>query len=595
MQGKITQLLQQVLHELGLDSLQPSVTPTPDPKHGDYATNIAFQLGKELHISPLEAAEKVKERLSNFNETGIQSVTIAHPGFINFTLTQDVLTTTLDTVVKNGQIKPTTLFGKKIMVEFTDPNPFKEFHIGHLYSNTVGESLSRLFEANGAEVRRVNYQGDVGLHVAKSLWGMQQLKSEMPSDSEDITAKAKFLGKAYAFGATKFEEDDSIKAEAIEINKKIYQSLEKDDPHGEEMTLYKKGREWSLSYFESIYQRLMQRSTDKTFDRYYFESEAGPKGLEIVHEYVKKGVFKESQGAIIFPGEEYGLHSRVFINSLGLPTYEAKELGLAVTKYSEYEFDLSVMVTGNEINEYFKVLLKALSLIRPEIAEKTRHISHGMVRLPTGKMSSRTGDVVTGEWLLDEAKSRALSKIDEVRVVKQENNHIIASVADEHVKATDVNDVAELVGVGAVKYALLRQGIGKDIEFSFDESISFEGNSGPYLQYTYVRTRSILEKAADSTIEGHFDHAVSPEERELLRQILLFPEVIAEAAEKLSPSTVATYLFNLAQLFNLFYQKYPILKEEEGVKSFRLALTIAVGKTLQEGLHLLGVQTPERM
>ncbi len=584
MQGKITQLLEEVLQELGATSLKPSVTPTSDPKHGDYATNIAFQLGKELNISPLEAAEKVKERLNNFNETGIQSVTIAHPGFINFTLTQDALTSTLDTVVKKGQIKPTTLLGKKIMVEFTDPNPFKEFHIGHLYSNTVGESLSRLFEANGAEVKRVNYQGDVGLHVAKSLWGMKQLKGEMPSESDDITAKAKFLGKSYTFGATKFEEDDSIKTEIIEINKRIYQSLEKNDTTGEEMSLYIKGREWSLAYFESIYQRLMQRSTEKAFDRYYFESEAGPKGLEIVHEYVKKDIFRESQGAIIFPGEDYGLHSRVFINSLGLPTYEAKELGLAVTKYSEYEFDQSIMVTGNEINEYFKVLLKALSLIRPEIAEKTRHISHGMVRLPTGKMSSRTGDVVTGEWLLNEANARARIKINEVK-----------GEAGKRVNEGEEDTVSEIVGVGAVKYALLRQGIGKDIEFSFDESISFEGNSGPYLQYTYVRTRSILEKAEKNKIDGNFIHAISPEERELLRQILLFPEVIAEAAEKLSPSTVATYLFNLAQLFNLFYQKNPILKEVEAVKSFRLALTVAVGKTLQEGLALLGVQTPERM
>lgn len=578
MRSQLIIILKEVLSQLDALDIVASVTPIDDPKHGDYSTNSAFHLAKKLGISPIEAAKQLQEKLAAYTEHGIASVAVAGPGFVNITLTNDVLATTLDTVITKGQQYPLSLQNKKIMVEFTDPNPFKQFHIGHLYSNIVGESLSRLFEANGAEVRRVNYQGDIGLHVAKSLWGIQQLSPEMPKEENSLQEKAAFLGKAYALGATRFEEDETVKQEIIAINKKVYAN----DP--EVMPLYEKGKEWSLAYFEVIYKRLMGENNGKAFSRYYFESEAGPTGLEIVREYLQKGIFKESQGAIIFPGEDYGLHARVFINSLGLPTYEAKELGLAVTKYQEYMFDESIMVTGNEINEYFKVLLKALSLIRPEIAEKTKHISHGMVRLPTGKMSSRTGDVITGEWLLSEAHARALAKIEEVKAGDD-----VARISPE-----EKEQIAEAIGVGAVKYALLKQGIGKDIEFSFEESISFEGNSGPYLQYTYVRTRSILEKAGDSDISSQLPASLAQEERELMRLLMLFPEIVEDACLKLSPSHIATYLFELAQAFNVFYQKYPILKEEE-TKSFRLGLTKAVGVTLQQGLLLLGIDTPERM
>lgn len=270
------------------------------------------------------------------------------------------------------------------MIEFTDTNPFKEFHIGHLYSNIVGESLSRLLEAQGANVRRVIYQGDVGMHVAKAVWGfMQNLENKSGQDlvlrianleEKSLHEKIKFLGDAYSYGSRAFE-DDSQAAEQIKVlNKKIY------DKDIEVMPAYNVGREWSLKYFETIYARLGTK-----FDNYYFESEVGPEGSKIVKEYQLKGIFEESDGAIIFPGEKYGLHNRVFINSLGLPTYEAKELGLAPRKYKDFSYDMSVIVTGNEINEYFRVLLKALELIYPDIAVKTKHISHGMVRIPEGK------------------------------------------------------------------------------------------------------------------------------------------------------------------------------------------------------------------
>lgn len=586
MKNELQQLLQQVLHDLDLENLGVVITPTQDPSHGDYATNVAFQAAKKLGVSPMEAGEIISKELRAKGGEQFANIEVAAPGFINFTLSSKSLLGSLQS--EHKKLVSPTLDGSKIMIEFTDPNPFKEFHIGHLYSNIVGESISRILEANGAEVRRVCYQGDVGLHVAKALWGLQQKMSGEGLKVEALEAKslderAQFLGQSYALGATKYEESDSAKQEIIKINKMVY------DKDTEIMPLYEKGRQWSLEYFETIYARLGTRFVD-----YYFESEAGPRGVDLVRQY-KDTVFEESNGAVIFPGEKYGLHTRVFINSLGLPTYEAKELGLAVTKYEDYAFDSSIVITGNEIDEYFRVLLKALSLIQPEIAAKMKHLSHGMVRLPEGKMSSRTGNVKTGEWLLNEARDRAQAKIEETKGSEEAIGTRVSSV--------DEAEVSEMVGLAAVKWALLRSGIGRDVEFSFDESVSFEGNSGPYLQYTFVRTQSVLSKWR--MVNGKWNpkdyslftinYPLAGEERVLLVLLCQYSDIVTSAAERFSPSDITTYLFELAQAFNLFYQKYPIIKEEEGIRDFRLALTDKVGQTIKDGLYLLGIQSPERM
>jgi len=582
-------LLSERLQSLGISDISVQVIVTDDPSHGDYATNIAFVLAKKLQVSPMEAASILANNLASDMPPILSQVEVAKPGFLNMRLSTEFLLEQLESRLFTSELKilSAAFANQKIMIEFTDPNPFKEFHIGHLYSNIVGESISRLLEAVGAEVKRVNYQGDVGLHVAKSVWGMQQLKAEMPEAASALSEKAKFLGKAYALGSTKYEEDlpagiqVSAKEEITELNKQIY-----DKSNPEVMELYKTGKQWSLDYFETIYQRL-----GTTFWHYYFESEAGPVGVQLVKEYLDKGVFEQSNGAVVFPGEKYGLHTRVFINSLGLPTYEAKELGLAPTKYKDYAYDLSIIITGNEINDYFKVLIKALTVINPNLGQKTKHLSHGMVRLPEGKMSSRTGKVVTGEWLLDEAVERAGSL--EQRAESREEVYSPPS-------ALRLPRLAEMVGVGAIKWALLRSGIGKDVEFSFDDSISFEGNSGPYLQYSYVRSQSVVRKAQKQGIVALANLSalsVEPasEERQLLVYLTRYNDVIVEAAERYSPNIVTTYLFELAKLFNLFYQKYPILKEEGILRDFRLGLTKAVGITIKNGLTLLGIKTPERM
>ncbi len=509
------------------------------PEHGDYSTNIALVLKGGRKLAE-DLALKIKDDM-------VEKVDVAGPGFINIWLKQEFLLGALDSSIK----QETSLSGKKIMVEFTDPNPFKEFHIGHLYSNIVGESICRLLESQGAIVWRVCYQGDVGLHVAKSIWGMQVLSSQLPQESESLSVKAAFLGQAYAYGATKYEEDETSKQEINVLNKRIY------DQDPEVLELYNTGKRWSLEYFDAIYSRL-----GTSFKKHYFESEVGPIGLQFVKDNLAKGIFKESNGAVVFPGEDYGLHTRVFINSLGLPTYEAKELGLAPTKYQDFTYDLSVIITGNEVNDYFKVLLKALEQIEPNLAAVTKHLSHGMVRLPSGKMSSRTGKVLTGEWLMDEAKKHALGLNQDDRV-------------------------AEKVGLAAIKYALLKSSIGIDVEFDFDESVSFNGNSGPYLQYTYARTQSLLRKddGARNVTED-----VTPEETSILRFIYRYPEVVAEATARYAPNLLTNFLYELAQRFNTFYNKHQILGSE-----LRLSLTKSTGEVLQSGLNLLGIVALEQM
>lgn len=532
-------------------------------ENGDFYTNAALVSSKIFKQKPLDIAYKIKDKFESVPNSIVEKVEIVPPGFVNFFLSEQYLVETLAFVKNKGEEfgGSEKLKNKKIMVEYTDPNPFKEFHIGHLYSNIVGESLSRLFESKKANVWRVCYQGDVGLHVAKAIYGMIKLADSFPSDSSPIETKAQFMGKAYAQGTNNYEINDDAKNEINDLNKKLYK---RSDPEINE--LYDKGKKWSLEYFDLIYKRL-----GTSFKKFYFESEAGEVGLNLVRTFQEKGVFEASDGAIIFPGKKFGLHNRVFINSLGLPTYEAKELGLAPTKFADFSYDESVIVTGNEVNEYFRVVLKALSEINPDLAEKTKHISHGMVRLPGGKMSSRTGVVLTGEWLMDEVRGRVQAEFSDID-----------------------DETAEKVGIGAVKYALLKNGIGQDIEFNFKESISLEGNSGPYLQYTYVRTQSLIRKNKKLKIKNKKRSAqylkLKIEELALLRKLVHFPETVDEAQRRLSPNIIALYLFELAQAFNLFYQKHQVLGSE-----FRLELSAAVGQVLKKGLNLLGIETVERM
>lgn len=557
--------------KLDLEKMNFAVEHPDDLLHGDYSTNAALVFSKNLKIKPRELAEKLVVELEKDKPDEVEKIDIAGPGFINFHLKREFFAGEVAKILKEKErFGSNDFFTKKklekVMIEYTDPNPFKEFHIGHLMSNAIGESIARIVEFSGAEVKRVCYQGDVGLHVAKAIWGF--LKSNRKDVGlltiPELTAPK--LGTYYALGAVAYEENQDIKKEIIDMNKKIYS---KEDPDINK--IYKVGREISLDYFDGIYKQLGTK-----FDFFFYESEAGPIGKKLVEENLKKGIFEKSEGAIVFKGdEEKGLHTRVFINSEGLPTYEAKELGLVELKRKKYSYDLSLVVTGNEIKDYFKVLLDAVKKVFPSKDSKGTnilHIPHGMLRLPSGKMSSRTGDVVTALSLISKVQHNLREKFSN--------------------KDSSVDD--EKIAIGAIKYSILRQSSGDDIIFDLDKSISFEGDSGPYLQYSAVRAKSILRKVKEAKAKENTKKY--PAEAFVLEKILYrFPEIIERSAREYEPHYITTYLTELAGLFNNFYANNQIISADDRYSSYKIALTHAFEIVMRNGLDLLGIKVPERM
>lgn len=528
-----------------------SVEVPADKSHGDYSSNVALVLAKKINKNPKELAEEIKNKIKSDLFSRIE---IAGPGFINFFVKDEVFLDGIKKIDKNFG-KNAELKKQKIIIDYTDANLFKEFHIGHLMSNAIGESLSRIFEFEGAEVKRVCYQGDVGMHVAKAIYG----KMENSSLS---------WGKAYALGDEMYRTSAESNEKIIVINKKIYKRSDKSINK-----LYDEGKKQSLKHFAEIYKMLGTK-----FDELIFESLVYDLGKKIVEEGLKSGVFEKGEnGAIIFNGEKYGLHTRVFINSEGLPTYEAKDLGLAEFKYKNYKYSRSLIVTANEQNEYFKVMLEAMKQVLPKLAEKTMHLGHGMLRLPGGKMSSRTGKVIKGDFL-----------------IKQVESLIEQKIKDRDFTDAEKKEIAQKVAVGAIKYSILKQSIGSDIIFDFDKSISFEGDSGPYLQYSYTRAKSVLGKAKQEGVRASFKKV--PEKiTQLEKTMHYFPEVILKASQNYQPNIIVLYLTELASGFNSYYAKNKIVDKSDEFSPYKVALTNAFSIVMKNGLWLLGIETLNKM
>jgi len=568
MKEQLFKALSQAAISLGIDAASIRIDYPEKAEYGDFATNVALANAKKLAMQPRALAEKIIESFKKSQPDFIESVSIAGAGFINFAVKDSLFAEEVAAIAgSDGEYGwGKTDSGKKIMVEYTDPNPFKEFHIGHLMSNAIGESISRLIESQGASVKRANWQGDVGPHVAKALWGAQHIKRDPKASA------VSFWGKAYVAGATAYD-DPETKKEIDALNKKVY-----DRSDAAVNALYDKGRTESLAAFEDIYKKLGTK-----FDNYFFEGIEGRNGEAIVREFQRKGVFEESEGAVIFKGEDHGLHTRVFITSQGLPTYETKELGLNKEKFKIYpDLSESVIITGNEQSDYFKVLMKVFSLIDQNIASKTKHMSHGLMRFATGKMSSRKGNVITAESLLSDIKDQVMEKI-----------------ADREFMPEEKDEVADMIAVGAIKYTILRQAIGGDVIFDSAASISFEGDSGPYLQYSAVRAKSILEKAKKEGIEPLKIKQLkdpSVEKTGLLERLISrFPDIVARARAEYAPQHIAGYLIALAGAFNGYYAGNTIVDAKDPASPYRVALTKAFLTTMTNGLWLLGIKVPKKM
>ena len=551
-QEGIKRAIEGALAELGIKNAPIVLEHPAELSHGDYATSVALSASKAAGMNPRQLADAIVEKLAL--PAGVSKTEIAGPGVSNFHLTRNFFADSIDAVLALGEGwgRNAQLDGQKIIVEYTDPNPFKELHIGHLVPNAIGESLARLFMASGAEVKRVTFQGDVGMHVAKAIWGMQKMG--------EVTTAAE-LGVAYAKGATAFDEDPHAADEIKKLNTAIY---ERSDASVN--ALYDTGRALSLAYFEAAYKILGSH-----FDHNFFESETGPIGLEKVKANIGT-LFKESDGAVIFPGEEYGLHTRVFINAEGLPTYEAKDIGLIEAKQKWFPFDRSLTVTATEQRSYFTVMLKAAELLYPELSGKVEGVFNGMLKLSEGKMSSRTGNVVPAMSLINDVAERVLALMKE--------------------SETPDRAVATQVAVSAIKYAILRSEAGRDMVFDFKTSISFEGDSGPYLLYTHARAHSVVVK---DSFETETPAPVPPEAYRIERILYRFPEVVERSATERSAHHLITYLTELSSAFNSFYANEKIIDAADLYSPFKIKLTRAVMLTLKNGLWMVGMEAPERM
>jgi arginyl-tRNA synthetase len=565
MQERLHIAVAKAVKTAGFEPVDFVVESPAELAHGDYATNVALIAARAAGTSPREIAEALKAELDGTID-GVDRIEIAGPGFINFFLQASAINDVIDDVISNQTVwgEGDHRAGKRIMVEYTQPNPFKAFHIGHLMSNTVGESLARLEEAAGATVARANYQGDVGPHVAKALWALEQ----KALDAGEITIDE--LGEAYVFGSAAYEDDPDAKAAIDRINREVYEGAY------DRMDQYDKGRQLSLDHFEEIYKVL-----GTTFDHYFFEGGVWQEGKKIVEGGLAKGIFEESDGAVVYKGEQDGLHTRVFITSAGTPTYETKEIGLAHQKEKTWPFDENITDVAVEQDEYFKVVVAALRKLNPDLASKYHHVTHGMMQLTGGKMSSRKGNVITGESLIADMREKALEKMKERELSDEEKR-----------------EVADMVAVAAIKYSVLKQATGKNIVFDPEQSLSFEGDSGPYLQYTHVRAQAVLKKADAEGVSPHTTkngHRMSVFVENLARQLIRFPEIVARAEREREPHHVTTYLTEIAALFNSFYGAEQIVNKDDELSPYKVALTSAVATTLKNGLHLLGIKTPERM
>ena len=541
---ELREILKKVILDLyGID-FEPEIVVAPENIEADYSSNAPLKLAKEVHNNPFDIAEKISEKIDNSF--------VSKPGFINFKLSDEILNEKISGLSENFEISSDEFSGKTVVCEFSDPNPFKVLHVGHLYTSVVGDSISRLFEYAGAKVVRANFGGDVGLHVAKTMYILKQ-KNPAELTIEDIA-------RCYVEGTAVYEDDEGAKAEITELNKEIYK-INAENIHGTLISdLYWKGRELSYEYFKDFYARI-----GVEFDKFYPESTVAGLGLSKVLEELEKGIYEKSEGAVIFDGEKYGLHTRVFINKEGVPTYEAKDVGLIFKKYDDYHFDKSVVITGSEQLEYMKVVLKSVEQYAPELVSKTSHLTHGLVKLPGNvKMSSRKGNF--------------LKAVD-----------VLEMVADE--LKNEYNSEDTKVSLAATKYAFLKYKMGGDIIFDVKESVKMTGCSGPYLLYSAVRAKKILNNFNnEKNIENY---AYNIYERNLIKKILEYKSVLDEAVVEMAPHKLANYLYEVSQEFSRFYENCPVVGSNEEAE--RVKLVKVYYNVMEHGLNILGIEIPEEM
>lgn len=550
-----------ILKSVGIEIEENFLEIPPREEFGDLAFPC-FELAKKQKRSPQMIAEEISKKIK-LSEASLISKVEAKAGYVNFFFNYQKLTELVLKEIlakKENYGKSNIGKGKNIMVEFAHPNTHKGLHIGHFRNICIGESLCRLLEFTGHKVFRVNYQGDIGPHIAKVLWAFINLyKCKVPRGKN----KAEWLGEIYAETERRMQ-DEKVANEVAKINKKLYEGDKKI------VKLWQITRKWSLDYFDEIYKELGTK-----FDKLYFESEVGEKGMKIAEDALKKSIAKQSEGAIIIDLEKYGLGIFVLVSKEGTPLYPAKDLELAELEFSDFKIDKCIHVVSTEQNLYFKQLFKTFELINSPAANKSYHLAYEIVTLKEGKMSSRSGNVV----LYTELRNKMIEKVlSEMKNRKMKNK----------------KEIAKAIGIGAMKYGMLKISPEKVIFFDWRDALKLEGNTAPYLQYAHTRCSGILRKSKKWK-PVYVTKELTRYEKALVKILSRFPQIVEQAANDLRPNYICNYVYELAVAFNEFYENCPVIKAEKNLKNFRLTLVQVTQIVLKNCLKLIGIEAIERM
>jgi len=529
----------------------------PNHEMGDYAFPC-FILSKEKKKNPVNICEDLKEKIKS-NKI-IDRIEAKGP-YLNFFINKE---TFIQDIIKDS-IKPD--FGKKKikktgMIEFSQANTHKAFHIGHVRNTSLGESLARIAEWFGEKVIRANYEGDTGMHVAKWIWNYNKYHKK-----KELQNQESWIASMYVEAIKRLAVHKEFESEVEEINRKLDQGSDKSLNE-----LWKRSRKYSLDALEPIYKELNTK-----FDRYYFESQVEKQGKKIAQQLVKKGIAKISDGATIIDLEKYGLSVWVLLRKDGTVLYSAKDLVLAEKKFKDFKLDWSVYVIADEQNLHMKQLFKTLELMKFKNLKKMHHVSYGLVRLPTGRMSSRTGENILYSDFRKELIKYAKKGIKEKW---------------PKISQKELEDRAIKISVGAMKYTMLSQDPKKIIIFDKNQAMRFEGDTGPYLQYSYARASSIIRKS-NKKPKLKIPNNIQDKEFVLVKKISDFPDVVENAYNKFAPNLIANYAYQLAGIFNEFYHDAKVIESEE--EEFRLILVDSFRNTLKDCLYLLGIDTMEEM
>lgn len=546
-----------------------SVGRPPESTMGDISFPL-FPYAKYLKLSPALIASTIADKLI---AEGIRAN--AAGGYLNIHVDRVVAITELfDSIftLKESWGNGNELCGQKVMIEYSSPNTNKPLHLGHLRNDILGESCARIFSARGAKVLRVNLVNDRGVHICKSMLAYQEFgNGETP---ENLRVKSdRFVGDFYVKFVKWARTDKSVEEKA----QKMLRDWESGDK--EVRKLWNTMNKWALSGIEATYRR-----TGISFDRIYRESETYLQGRAQVLEGLKKGIFhKDKDGSICFDMGEIGLDTKVLLRSDGTTVYITQDFGTAVSRYEDWPFDQLIYVVGSEQEYHFKALFHVLDKLGYSWASKLRHLSYGMVNLPEGKMKSREGTVVDADELIDKLSILALA---EIRLKGREG------------LVEDAPDIAEKIALAALHYFLLQVSPTKDMIFNPDESLSFNGNSGPYLQYTAARINSLIAKASSDVLDMDADPKLlnRNDEWELCRKLGDFPDLVSRSAKILDPSILAVNLREIARDFSHYYHEVPIAKaRNKALAAARLSLARAVLTVLKNGFKLLNIPFIESM